>query len=172
VEVRSDPDGGVTIFIPPTSSDRLRRVTWIVPLFVLAQAGLCIMWGPGTRLLGEAWPSVLFVIVVAGAWLAAKGWIRATRFRAPTVIGVDREFLYADFPDRFRRRRRWPRRLVRDVQIVNVKSDGRGQKPGHWVQIVFTDYTPPIELCPHHTDADRQRLAAVLRAALELPGKG
>ena len=70
------------------------------------------------------------VILVVVAWVVAKGVLYVLRGDTPPVIGVDRGFLYADFPDRVRRRKRWSRRLVRDVQLVNVEGDGRGQRPG------------------------------------------
>ncbi|HZN65178.1 MAG TPA: hypothetical protein VFB66_07725 [Tepidisphaeraceae bacterium] len=166
VSIHEFPDGGVVVTIPPAPLEKWGRlVPYWVGLVLLALATGILYRGAASR--GLDGP-LLLLAAAAAALVAPRAAVAALRHGQPLVVGVDAAVLYADDPNRLRRRRQWPRHTIADVRLT---TEQRGTvRIGRYAEVRFTDRQPPLRLCEHRGDWDRKRLAAVLRKAAGLPG--
>jgi hypothetical protein len=168
MSVRDLPDGGVQITIPPLRAERDSRVGMMVAptLVMLFVIGMVTI---GTRgRLGGVWGLIVTIAAIAALGFIVRGIIVIRRgLGEPVVLSVDCQALSTNLPDRFRRYRRWPRERVADVRLTDRPPKGnKGSQP--YVEIAFHGESS-LFLCQHRGPEDRQRVIALLRAALGLP---
>jgi hypothetical protein len=162
------PGGGVLITIPPLRAERDGRVGMLVgpTLVMLFVIGMVTIATRGR--FGGVWPVVVAAAAIAALGFIIRGIMVIRRgLGEPLVLSVDGQSLSTNLPDHFRRYRRWPRERVADVRLTDRPPKGnKGSQP--YVEIAFHGESS-LFLCQHRGPEDRQRVIALLRAALGLP---
>jgi hypothetical protein len=162
------PDGGVLITIPPLRSERDSRVGMLVAPTLVMLFVIAMMYIATRGRFSGVWGWLAAIAAIAALGFIVRGIIVIRRgLGEPVVLSVDGQSLRTNLPDRFRRYRRWPRERVADVRLTDRPPKGnKGSQP--YVEIAFHGESS-LFLCQHRGPEDRQRVIALLRAALGLP---